>query len=339
MACMPLFPAAPPAFRLYAEVLRNIRSATLVAVLEENTVIDKAVVIGEGLSVELTINGGSVSVDLPAPMETIPRVIARQLRAVDEFTLRYTLETCHTSADPPGERGVASHASDHDNVVPWNAGRMEELGRTVVRGSAVCRECQKPFLRLEAMRAWKDLPREGWEESLDLWHCHRPHEKDCDKRGAIQIDGKQGAATGDVTMKDDDTNRSGDDHEEHDTGPSGNHPATNRVQIARGYGHAGLLYWLVDAADCTNVQVRPLSITPPLLIPQPPQGAKKEAFAGARLQTPWQCLRYKHPRSMQVSFERGCLSRLHVPRLRGPGFAWGLLRTKCRRRVVLAATP
>jgi HECT-like Ubiquitin-conjugating enzyme (E2)-binding len=332
-------PTAPPPFRLYAEVLRNIRSASVVAVLEERTVIESAVAISQGSSVELTINGVIRSVNLPAPMETIPKAIATERRPVDELVLRYALETGHPSDSTPGARGAAAPASDHDNVVPWDAEHMEHLARTLVRGEAVCRGCRAPFLKLEAMHGWKDLPREGWEESLDMWHCHRPHGNDGDKKddqngNAMQIDGND-FATGSAAMRDDDKNGSGDAHDNHAAGPASNHPATNRVQITPGYGLVGLLYWLVDKADCYNVQVRVVVFFFHHLFPPP--GGKEGGFAGAWLQTPWRCLRYNPPRSMQAAFERRS-PRLHVPRLRGSGFACGPLRTKYRRRVVLAAT-
>jgi hypothetical protein len=207
-----------PVFRLYSEVLRNIRSATIIAVMQEDTVIDRAVIIGKGTTAEVTINGGQVHVELPAPLESLPRAIPPQSTPVSEFTMRFALENRGPTPDghPASQLGAASVATELENIVPWDASHLDELGRTLVRGFIACRKCETPFVSIKDMRGWKDLPREGWEESLDLWHCHRPHEQ----------------GSGDAR-----------------------HPAMSRVEIVRGHGHVGMGYFLVAEGDCTNLQV------------------------------------------------------------------------------------
>src|ERR1700744_6178792 len=255
-------PAPPAVYHLYAEVLPNISAASVVAVPEERIVINNAVVATEGSSVKLTLNGATRSVTLPAPMKTIPRAVAPNHRPITELVFRYSLEAENLTGPLPSTRSLTpwDRAPVDDNAVPWGA---EYMSRTLIEGEGVCRECRTPFLQMETIRAWKDLPREGWEEAVDMWHCHRPHEKPGDKKGddAVDIDSNGNVAAG----------------------PSGDHPVNTRIQVAPCRGFVGLLYWLLAKAVCHNIEVCSSS-----LCPSPPRVVKKKAFAGAWLQTPWQ---------------------------------------------------
>jgi hypothetical protein len=233
-----------PPFRVYAEVLQNTRSATLVVMMDETTYIDKVYISGEGRSAVFNIDNRRIAderitVELPVPMrEGDPVDIDLQDGSYDDFSVRLVMQPNPDQPDGPSPV-QRQPAWMNDNVVPWGADRMNELRTSPAGTYLACRWCDWPLVPLESVQGWRDLPREGWEESLDIWHCHRPHERAAGADGGCADD--HGGRHNGVL----------------DAGPSRPHPATNRVRIASGVGYVGLLYFLLDGRDCRgNVQVR-----------------------------------------------------------------------------------
>lgn len=246
-----------PPFRLYAEILHNIRSATIVAVLPKPTSTDTAKIFRQGRTTVFAIDGGEVAILLPSSMdEPAPVELEVPDLPTTEIAVRLVMLPPGQTNDskPPREGDLLNEPElERENVAPWTAERMMALRRPASRAPkrfACCRWCQIPLLYLDAMREWRNLPREGWDEMLDFWHCHRPHEKD-----------GQGSGHGN------------DEHsDEHDC----KHPASNRIQIAPGRGFVGLLYLLLAPEDCTAVEVR---FPPPLFIPANSRGWQRRRLS------------------------------------------------------------
>jgi HECT-like Ubiquitin-conjugating enzyme (E2)-binding len=256
---------------MYAEVLQNTRSATVVAVFPEKISMTKVEVSAQGRSAVFTIYNGHAtshaSVELPAPMldESGPVELRPPHQPTDILCARLTMEESRKTDDsgkmeadepPPSARTATTTPSPSfapslvdDSDVPWGAERMNGLTWAEDKGFAACRWCDTPLLPLPSVRSWRDLPREGWEEALELWHCHRPHEEDGYKDGGKEGTGEGGSGSADPRGK--------------------SHPATNRVYIARGHGYSGLLYFLFDAEDCINLEVRDIALLIPSHDPPP----------------------------------------------------------------------
>jgi hypothetical protein len=246
-------------------VLQNTRSATVVAVLPEKVFVSKAELTAQGRSVVCTIYSGEAtrkaSVGLPAPMlcESGPADLRPPHQPTDVLCARLTMEEpgdVQVDGSRPAPTLTPSLAP-RDGDVPWGAERMQETVRAGREGFVACGWCGAPLVRLALVRSWRNLPREGWEEALELWHCHKPHEG-----GGEKGNGEGGSG-------------SADDH-------GHKHPATNRVYIAQGQGYSGLLYFLFDAQDCINLEVRDIAISFSSPLPRDqPRVVKKEAFTGA----------------------------------------------------------
>lgn len=51
--------------------------------------------------------------------------------------------------------------------VPWSAPQL--TADTIIS----CRECGEVAVP-QGVREWRDLPREGWAELMEVWYCHKP---------------------------------------------------------------------------------------------------------------------------------------------------------------------
>lgn len=55
--------------------------------------------------------------------------------------------------------------------VPWSA---TEIRRAEGQVKVKCRDCKSVVSN--TISTWKDMPSEHWAETMDFWHCHKPHE-------------------------------------------------------------------------------------------------------------------------------------------------------------------
>jgi ubiquitin-protein ligase E3 D len=151
-----------PKIILYAETLTHIRQLTLHASLQteknEHTKIlissDKKIITalhdGEAASIYLpTQISGTAHVTFPIERRT---EISTRLQIDDEGQLDSTKEeSC----------GVE---------VPWSAASLQE------DSSLYCGQCDADIFPAVQSVTWKDLPSENWEELMDFWYCHKPHD-------------------------------------------------------------------------------------------------------------------------------------------------------------------
>jgi len=151
-----------PSIHLYAELLNNIRAVTLVASLETEQNEETRIELSQdGHTIHVVHEGETASLSLPTRMVgggtaaiTLPPVPSR------DITLRLQLEE--------KEPGLLVLQCNSENVVPWSA--------TTINDDIACSHCGSRLLKSSSVKEWKDLPREGWEEMMDFWHCHKPHE-------------------------------------------------------------------------------------------------------------------------------------------------------------------
>ncbi|KAF2435842.1 hypothetical protein EJ08DRAFT_580048 [Tothia fuscella] len=149
---------------LYAELLTNIRTVTLVASLKSDSNCEtKAEISADGQSITINHEAHSATIRLPTQMTgggtaalTLPAMPSKDL------TLRLQLE----EKSP----GLLKFENGSENLVPWPSSAMGD--------GVQCRGCGVALSREGAVSEWKDLPNENWAEMMDFWHCHKPHEHD-----------------------------------------------------------------------------------------------------------------------------------------------------------------
>lgn len=147
---------------LYAELLTNIRTVTLVASLKsESNRETKAELSADGQSISISHEGHSASIRLPTQMTgggtaalTLPATPSKNL------TLRLQLEE--------KAPGLLKFENGNENLVPWPASALND--------GIQCRACGAALVKKDVVGQWKDLPNENWAEMMDFWHCHKPDE-------------------------------------------------------------------------------------------------------------------------------------------------------------------
>lgn len=205
---------------LYAELLTNIRTVTLVASLKtESNQETKVELAGDGQTITVTHDGASATLNLPtrigdggASALSLPAMPSKDL------TLRLRVE--------PTTPELSTTKNGDENLVPWPATVMSAVD------DIICVCCGKSVIDMEKVVRWKDLPNENWAEMMDFWHCHKPHEHE---------QGYDGHGHG--TVGNDATTKKG-------------YSATNKLEAVSGAGFIGLSYFIFSAEDCTNVKVR-----------------------------------------------------------------------------------
>lgn len=173
---------------LYAELLTNIRTVTLVASLrsepDKETRIELA---GDGQTITITHEGISASLRLPTRMMgggtaaiTLPPRPSRDL------TVRLKVEETAP--------GWLEFEHSEENLVPWPATALEDAK------SLNCFRCSGRLVDGEAVKEWRDLPSENWAEMMDFWHCHKPHEHEHGEKNEA-VNGKGYSAANKFTAK------------------------------------------------------------------------------------------------------------------------------------------
>jgi hypothetical protein len=156
---------------LYAELLTNIRTVTLVASLRTATNKETRIELaGDGQTITISHEGISASLRLPTRMIgggtaalTLPP------RPSKDLTLRLRVEETAP--------GLLTFEHNEENLVPWPASAMEDAR------SVRCFRCGTCLVEGEVVAEWRDLPNENWAEMMDFWHCHKPHEHEHGEHG------------------------------------------------------------------------------------------------------------------------------------------------------------
>ncbi|OMP87630.1 hypothetical protein BK809_0007717 [Diplodia seriata] len=239
-------PPSSSILHLYAELLLHIRTVTFFASLRTDdgitttTTTTRADLSADGVSVTLTHAGESASLRLPARVQGVGRgggggggvLYEGPSDRAGEVSLRLRVR----------EGEVVGGAGGGENVVPWDAGRLEEGC-----GRVGCRGCGEEVVKVRradeaaeeedrdggggGVKRWMDLPNENWAEMMDFWHCHKPHEH--------HLPGHMH-----------------DQRPDDDVGKEKGYAASNRIVAKRGVGYVDLTYLLLAGQDCSGVQVR-----------------------------------------------------------------------------------
>lgn len=213
-------PPDAPSIVLYAEILLNIRTATLFgslrtgkphntqAKLSSDATCITVAYEGDAASLRLPMKikgGGSAVVEIPAEPPS------------KDISVRLEVEEREGSSFFMGAHSDERKA----NVVPWDAVSLNEMKAPKM----LCRRCQNLLLPSGKVTEWRDLPNENWAEMMDFWHCHKPDEHHLH------------------------------DHTHDETVSKKGYSAANRLKAVHGIGFVDLMSFLVFAQDCEGVQV------------------------------------------------------------------------------------
>jgi hypothetical protein len=170
-----------PRIYLYAEALTNIRQLTLHASLEtdknEHTKIlvssDKQIITalhdGESASIYLpTQIAGTANVTFPFDKKT-------------EISVRLQIDDID-QLKPPLDAGSGIE-------VPWSARDLP------ADTSIQCKNCDAEIVRFGKVTEWKDLPSNHWEDLMDIWFCHKPHDDQSHDNHAAEAKGFSATST------------------------------------------------------------------------------------------------------------------------------------------------
>ena len=151
---------------LYAEFLMHTRSVTVCAtVRKDSSTFKKAYVHADRKSVSISCDGDSSIIAFPLGIE-IKGSVGFPVSDPAEISLRLEI----------AEDGNHSHGLQMAvvNDIPWSADRLTP------HSQIACKSCSKIVVPAK-QRAWKDLPRDSWAETLDQWYCHRPSKDHVDE--------------------------------------------------------------------------------------------------------------------------------------------------------------
>ena len=224
--------SSKPTINLYAEVLTHIRQVTVHATLRTARNKDTKVEVSSNKRV-ITVQheGENASLYLPTQIAGTAGMVLEGLKeGRKEVSLRIAVED-RDSANGDAENS-ASQISEDDGV-PWSASDLKNGGGNV---SGRCKACETVIIEDGRVKEWKDLPREGWAELLDYWHCHKP-------------DSEEGDLSADAPTKTTNGMLSG-----------------TSMRLERGVGLLDITSLFIHEEDCTNLRVSPFSQSSQLLV-------------------------------------------------------------------------
>ena len=197
----------PPSLTLHAELLPNIRQATLYVSLLTDSKLESV-----KPAVSLSESRRAVTVSLPAPFDHVSETIKLPARVHEasrcvlmhgrqravgtqeaskgdnenrEMSFRMQIDPADAACLVPGEEVTGDY-------VPWMAGDMGPLTRLRCRGcenmvldskcsgSSASASADGDNGTVSTGRVWKNLPSGNWAEMMDFWHCHKPDSHDHD---------------------------------------------------------------------------------------------------------------------------------------------------------------
>lgn len=145
---------------LYAEFLLNISQVTIHASLNVQGRTDKlAYLYSDRQRIRVQYADEEATITYPTGI-TGKATAHIPLEAASSLSLRLEIL----------EKGnPVWRALEVTNDSPWTASSFTKDTRIA------CRSCRTHLLREDDnLVQWKDLPRDGWAEMMDLWHCHKP---------------------------------------------------------------------------------------------------------------------------------------------------------------------
>ncbi|KAK6338265.1 hypothetical protein TWF730_002333 [Orbilia blumenaviensis] len=149
----------------FCELLPNIKQVS-VSIESEDGEIPSSVGLHPSKRA-LTVRYGTrtTHIMLPTPVDS-PSITLPPAK-----TYRLSASQTYLSA---GEYDVLS-----DRVQdPWDASFLSPWS------SFCCVACTTTIVPRGRIQKWKNLPSEHWADMMDLWHCHKPHNKDGDSEGS-----------------------------------------------------------------------------------------------------------------------------------------------------------
>ena len=148
---------------LYAEYLLNIRQVTIYATLKN--LADKrlqAHVSSDRKTLSVAYDGASKTIEFPSGVAG-KATVDLPVDAQEFLSLRLEIAEDEDADKPPHGVGMAV-ANDQ----PWSAASLSP------DVEMACRACAAALVRPGVVKEWRDLPRKGWAEAMDMWHCHKP---------------------------------------------------------------------------------------------------------------------------------------------------------------------
>lgn len=146
---------------IFAEHLININTVRVQVTLPTDQGQARARLSPGGT--EIVVSHGEESASLRLPVRLIGKQEELQVPASPTTVLNYRF-----SIRPAITSSLDSAKTA--NVVPWTASQL------AATSAAYCSSCGCNLLAAGKIKAWKDLPSEGWAEMMEFWHCHKPAE-------------------------------------------------------------------------------------------------------------------------------------------------------------------
>ena len=151
-----------PKIYLYAEALTHIRQLTLHASLQtDKNEHTKILLSSDKKTITALHDGESSSIYLPTQISGTANVTFPIDRKT-EISARLQIDDVDQLKSAPDESSCAE--------VPWTAADLSD------NISLRCKKCGVDILHSGQVITWKDLPSDQWEEFMDIWFCHKPHD-------------------------------------------------------------------------------------------------------------------------------------------------------------------
>ncbi|PSK55704.1 hypothetical protein B9Z65_4582 [Elsinoe australis] len=198
---------------LFAEHLPFVQSTNLIiqlgSVLDSNTRLS----IGDsGRSILLQHHGQEERIRLHAAVANIKH--DSQLLPAPPLTSRISRLAALT-------RHKRSASGAEQQAILWTANQLDKDAQFLCGGRTSSGDfCHAVILGNTSIKAYKDLPSEGWADMMDLWHCHKPEE----------------------------------DHDHSALNEKG-YSASSRLIAQTGVAMVDILTFLVSKEDCTNIKI------------------------------------------------------------------------------------
>ena len=141
---------------IYAELLLHIRQVAVLAILPSPANNSTHIGISaDSRTLSLEHEGARAIAELPCPVLGI----ANRREDTSQQELSFRLQPSAAARLPtPGKLPSGDVPGSASDLTP--------------NIQITCKSCRRPLSR--QINAWKDLPRGGWAEMMDLWHCHKP---------------------------------------------------------------------------------------------------------------------------------------------------------------------
>jgi hypothetical protein len=120
--------------------------------------------------VHYSVNGTEKAQDLSLPEDVTVKVS----EGIIDFKQENSTVSFRLPASPELHEQYRPKTSflDKSATIPWTASQIQ---RSEAGIKLRCKSCGSVVS--ESIKAWKDMPSEHWAETMDFWHCHKPHDE------------------------------------------------------------------------------------------------------------------------------------------------------------------